>query len=105
MPKKKTGTAGNRGAYSYMDLLNELKLVDPDQDWMKLAACKGQDSTLFFQQRGGNQHHGGAYDICNACPVRVRCLKFAVNNNIEHGIWGGLTPNQRRVHHKRGYRV
>ena len=37
-------------------------------------------------------------DICNQpqpCPVRARCLLFALINNCQAGIWGGMTPEDR----------
>lgn len=37
-----------------------------------------------------------AQAVCDLCPVRVRCLEYAINNNIGHGIWGGLTTRARR---------
>lgn len=37
-----------------------------------------------------------AMQICQSCTVRVRCLTYALNNNITHGIWGGYTARGRR---------
>lgn len=37
-----------------------------------------------------------AMKICQTCAVRVRCLTYALNNNITHGIWGGYTARGRR---------
>jgi WhiB family redox-sensing transcriptional regulator len=34
--------------------------------------------------------------ICGRCPEQEPCLKFALDNQIVHGIWAGTTPNQRR---------
>jgi hypothetical protein len=37
-------------------------------------------------------------DICNEpepCPVRARCLLFALVNNCDQGIWGGMSPEDR----------
>ena len=34
--------------------------------------------------------------ICNRCPEIAACLSFAVDNSIPHGVWGGMTPNERR---------
>jgi hypothetical protein len=28
--------------------------------------------------------------------VRKECLNFAVVNKLEYGVWGGLTPEERR---------
>jgi len=35
------------------------------------------------------------------CPVRRECLDYAVDSGEDWGIWGGATPNQRRVLRKK----
>lgn len=32
---------------------------------------------------------------CSVCMVKDDCLEFALAARIEHGIWGGTTPDQR----------
>lgn len=41
--------------------------------------------------------------VCRTCPVREKCLDFAVKNNMKYGIWGGLNPVQRRRYLRHGY--
>ena len=37
-----------------------------------------------------------AVDLCNACPIKIQCLSEGMKNeNIDHGIWGGLTAGER----------
>jgi predicted RecB family nuclease len=36
-----------------------------------------------------------AKELCNACPVKLLCLRWALQENEEVGIWGGLTPTER----------
>lgn len=61
------------------------------------AACGGSPVNLFFPEeirpdaRGLDQ----ARAICARCPVREACLTAGMAE--EHGIWGGLTPSERRV--------
>jgi hypothetical protein len=46
--------------------------------------------------------------MCVNCPVRVQCLTWALDNNIEYGIWGGVkgyTLSLLRDYRKRGRRV
>ncbi len=33
--------------------------------------------------------------LCNDCPVRMQCLSYAIQNNIQHGVWGQTTPLER----------
>ncbi len=34
--------------------------------------------------------------ICRPCPVRAACLTWAVDAQERYGVWGGLTPAERR---------
>ncbi|WP_051848752.1 MULTISPECIES: WhiB family transcriptional regulator [unclassified Streptomyces] len=35
--------------------------------------------------------------LCAACPVRAACADWAINTSQPRGIWGGLTPAERRA--------
>lgn len=39
--------------------------------------------------------------ICELCPDRLPCLAWALENNQEYGIWGGMTERERNVLRKR----
>lgn len=54
---------------------------------------KSQPDELFV--RGAEQHK--AKVVCAACPVRTECLAEALDNQIEWGVWGGLTERERRA--------
>jgi hypothetical protein len=40
-----------------------------------------------------------ALNLCGECdlPTKERCLSFALDNQIQYGIWGGTTPDDRKV--------
>jgi WhiB family transcriptional regulator, redox-sensing transcriptional regulator len=38
-----------------------------------------------------------AKEVCHACPVRTPCLGWALERGVEHGIWGGMTEEERRA--------
>jgi WhiB family redox-sensing transcriptional regulator len=40
---------------------------------------------------------GRAKAICAGCPVQPQCLDHALAIQEPHGIWGGLTENERRA--------
>lgn len=67
--------------------------------WRDRAACSGHDPELFFPlvENGvvGHIAAGPAVAVCQTCPVAVQCLEWAVSTRQEHGIWGGLTTDQR----------
>jgi WhiB family redox-sensing transcriptional regulator len=63
-------------------------------DWASQAACReSQPDQLFV--RGAEQHR--AKQVCNDCPVRAECLAEALDNQIEWGVWGGMTERERRA--------
>ena len=37
-----------------------------------------------------------AKQVCAECPIKTECLEYALRNFEEFGVWGGLTPKQRR---------
>ena len=63
-------------------------------EWTERAACKGTDPDELFVQ-GAAQNR--AKLICRGCPVRTECLAAALDNNIEFGVWGGMTERERRA--------
>ena len=34
--------------------------------------------------------------ICAECPVKAPCLEYALQNRIDHGVWGGASERERR---------
>jgi WhiB family redox-sensing transcriptional regulator len=65
-------------------------------EWMKLARCKETDPEVFFPERGDSTLDTlAAKRICFGCEVRVECLQYAIDNDEQHGIWGGLNERSR----------
>lgn len=79
---------------------SELGLIDADMSWQDKANCRGVDTNLFYLEQGVSKENERKLDIilplCNTCPVKGKCLSFAITNQIEHGVWGGLTPRERK---------
>lgn len=69
--------------------------------WRESAACKGIDPNVFVphEKSGltGRSTYAVARTFCAQCTVVEECLMFAVENNIEFGMFGGTTPRDRRV--------
>ena len=64
------------------------------EDWTPRAACRqAQPDELFV--RGAEQTKAKA--LCSGCPVRTECLAEALDNQIEWGVWGGMTERERRA--------
>ncbi len=34
--------------------------------------------------------------LCEMCPIKMKCLEYALEANETHGIWGGLTYKERK---------
>jgi WhiB family redox-sensing transcriptional regulator len=58
------------------------------------AACKPADEALFFSELPSKVAKAKA--ICDGCPVSAKCLAFALADDVEFGIFGGLTPHERK---------
>ena len=68
-----------------------INLVDP---WRAQAACRGMDANWFHPVRGGSV--AAQREVCAGCPVKADCLQYALDNNINVGIYGGTTDKDRR---------
>jgi WhiB family redox-sensing transcriptional regulator len=65
-----------------------------DTDWMDLGRCRDMDPAIFFPTDGlGVQ---AAQRICVECPLRKPCLEYALDNRVDHGVWGGTSERERR---------
>ena len=64
-------------------------------NWRDRAACKGSDPELFHPMQGEVKAARQAKEVCDRCDVRQECLDYAVENNEQHGIWGGTSVRQR----------
>ena len=73
-----------------------------DTSWLRRARCRGLDPEQFFVR--GIAQARPALRICQRCRVKEDCLRYAVENEIDFGVWGGLTERQRRAY-QRGHRV
>ncbi|WP_435834837.1 WhiB family transcriptional regulator [Streptomyces antibioticus] len=65
-----------------------------DTHWSERAACLSTDPDELFV-RGAAQN--SSKTVCADCDVRTECLAQALDQRIEHGVWGGMTERQRRA--------
>lgn len=73
--------------------------------WLRQAKCSPEEAELFFapmEEERGREAVKVAKAICNGnddrppCEVRAECLTYAIENNENHGVWGGLDEVERR---------
>jgi WhiB family transcriptional regulator, redox-sensing transcriptional regulator len=68
--------------------------------WRDDAACLHADPDLFFPVGTAGpalRQVEEARRVCLACPVRVPCLQWALNQGVSSGMWGGTTEEERRA--------
>jgi WhiB family redox-sensing transcriptional regulator len=65
-------------------------------EWMEHAACVDVGPGLFYPRGdSGSTEYEDARRVCGSCPVQGECLEYALEVDDRHGMWGGLTPNER----------
>jgi len=62
--------------------------------WMLQARCRGLAPEIFFPNDGAGVEVARRY--CAECQVKDACLTYALDNHIDHGIWGGASERARR---------
>ncbi|MGI9643795.1 MAG: WhiB family transcriptional regulator [Ilumatobacteraceae bacterium] len=69
---------------------------DPDSEtaWMADGNCRLHPPSTFFPSDGVGVDR--ARKICRDCPVAATCLEYALENRIDHGVWGGCSERERR---------
>ena len=76
-------------------------------DWRERAACLDEDPELFFPDGVTPRYArqiAAAVDVCRSCAVAEDCLEFALDQQLNTGIWAGTTPDQRKVLSRRRQR-
>lgn len=78
--------------------------------WQDDAACNGWGAEIFFpEQTSGWKRRievsPEVQRLCGGCPVRLRCLEWALTVPEKHGIWAATTPQQRESMKRRRTRA
>lgn len=82
-------------------------------DWRHRAECLSEDPELFFPVGAETGSPSGpakqqieeAKAVCERCDVKERCLSWALEIGIEHGVFGGMTGYERRALIRRNARL
>ncbi len=74
--------------------------------WMDRASCRGEDVVLFYGPDGERLperevREDKAKAVCSRCPVRYRCLDYAVDLPEKYGIWGGMNADEIQAERRR----
>lgn len=72
-----------------------MKKLLPGEPWFHPdMACLEVEPDLFFSTN--QEGIESAKSICRSCPLMVLCAQRALAAGEEHGVWGALTPEERR---------
>lgn len=75
--------------------------------WVEDAACHDVPTSWFFP--ASESAEARAVALCRPCPVRDACLRFAIEHEQWHGVWGATTERMRRPmirdHRREAHRV
>ncbi|AHU90322.1 WhiB family transcriptional regulator [Trueperella pyogenes] len=77
-------------------------------DWRHRAECLNEDPELFFPIGSSGPAMAQverAKAVCSRCDVQETCLKWALDNNQDAGVWGGMSEDERRTLKRRTARV
>ncbi len=77
------------------------------ENWRERAACRDEDPDLFFPIGATGPalvQIEDAKAVCRGCPVRDECLRWALENGQDTGVWGGLGEAERRALKRRSRR-
>ncbi|MCI7305578.1 MULTISPECIES: WhiB family transcriptional regulator [Trueperella] len=77
-------------------------------DWRHRAECLNEDPELFFPIGSSGPAMAQverAKAVCLRCDVQEICLKWALDNNQDAGVWGGMSEDERRTLKRRTARV
>ena len=72
----------------------EPETLDPATAWMEDGHCRAYPPAVFFPSDGAGVD--AARRICATCPVVGPCLDYALEQRVEHGVWGGCSERERR---------
>lgn len=67
------------------------------------ALCNQTDPEVFFPEKGESTRD--AKRVCGACWVRSACLDYALQNDEQYGVWGGLSKKERDAEKRRREQV
>lgn len=70
-------------------------------DWRTESACLDADPDIFFPDESlpvseREEMAAEAKSFCASCKVQMVCLDFALRNEDESGIFGGLDDEERK---------
>lgn len=81
--------------------------VFEQSEWKAWAECAKDQSDMLamFPTDGDGDGIEAAKALCRVCPVLAECLAEALDNGEQHGVWGGMTTEERKLLRRRKNRA
>lgn len=67
------------------------------QDEGGVVPCQNYPDAFFPWDDERNNPYTLARQLCQECPIRLICLSYAIDNNEQEGVWGGMSPYERNL--------
>jgi hypothetical protein len=74
------------------------------RDWRADAECRNHDPEMWHPNGTTGPSAVQAADakaVCQQCPVLGACRQWALDRHEQHGVWGGMTENDRAAYYRR----
>ena len=92
-------------------MMQRLRIDHHPTPWKQFGNCFDNPAAheLMFPAPVGISRTKGSYykqqsapakRLCDGCAVRDDCRDYALDTRQSDGIWGGMTPEERRLYHK-----
>lgn len=73
-------------------------------EWTAYAVCARDGAPSMFPDASAKGDVQAAKEECMRCPVLLECLSSALDRGEQHGVWGGLTTEERKLFRRRQQR-
>lgn len=74
------------------------KLISSISNWSSESSCINKSSDEDFFDPRESVLNSLSKKYCANCPVRQHCLYTSMVTQDPYGLWGGLSPKQRRYY-------
>ncbi len=88
---------------SHISTINELFQISNTNEWREYALCQDQPYELYFPQKRKNKtkytyrNYYEAQELCQFCPVKFKCLAYAVSNKLSYAHFVYLLLKERKL--------
>lgn len=79
-----------------METEKSILLIGSSPTWFANANCKDKCEVMYPDKYSDEKKVARAKLICGQCLVIDECKEYALDKGEMDGIWGGMTPRERK---------